>query len=115
MEERENNMADDTEQAAATEEVVTQDVTQEQDDTGKQPVVQLATLPSHLNAQWFDVGVAVPDWMNDPNWMNVSGTLNAPLYVRLTDGTVQQTASPIHLGHWLNDLNGVIIAAPQEG
>lgn len=102
-------MADEQEQATVSDEVAVQ----APEDTGEPAVVQLVVLPTHLNASWFDTGVTPPEFMNHPNWMNMNGTLVTPVYVEM-NGAVHPTNSPIHLGHWLMESHGVVVAAPTK-
>ena len=79
------------------------------------PQAQPAPLPAHLNPQWFSEGAPVPAFMaGNPNWMNISGSVDETVHVRMPDGEVQKTTSPIHLGRWLLEQHATVIAAPKE-
>lgn len=104
-------MADEQEQEQTT-----------QEDTGEQVAIAKGAqetaqpaLPAHLKPAWFEEGAPVPGIMeNNPNWMNVSGSIDETVYVRFPDGSVEPTTSLIHLAHWLLESGAVIIAQPQE-
>ena len=88
----------------------------EQDVTQEQPAIQEApALPAHLNPQWFDADAPIPAFMaGNSNWMNVNGSVDETVWVRMPDGEVRKTQSPIHLGLWLLQQHATVIAEPKE-
>jgi hypothetical protein len=88
----------------------------DQDVTQEQPAVQAAPqLPAHLNPQWFADGASIPAFMaGNSNWMNISGSVDEVVHVRMPDGQYQKTTSPIHLGVWLLLQHAQIIPEPKE-
>lgn len=77
--------------------------------------LEAGTLPAHLTPQMFELDAPVPAFMaGNPNWMNLSGSVDEVVHVRMPDGSVQKTTSPIHLGRWLTEQHATVIAEPKE-